>query len=128
MRYNSLQFSSSAIRTDSSNLDLLRSIAVLLVLLNHVLSIFQVDAGIGTLPWMLGRVGVLMFFVHTSFVLMLSLERSRRRDSLNHVLSMFQVDAGIGTLPWMLGRVGVLVFFVHTSFVLMLSLERSRRR
>lgn len=60
------------------NLDILRSIAVLLVLGDHL--------GIATLAahWRhtfaaLGRLGVLLFFVHTSLVLMSSLERQGER-------------------------------------------------
>lgn len=58
------------------NLDALRALAVLLVLTDHVLE--TIAAGAGTFdPYdrYLGRLGVLLFFVHTCFVLMLSLER-----------------------------------------------------
>lgn len=58
------------------NLDALRALAVLLVFADHVLE--TVVAGAGTFdPFdrYLGRLGVLLFFVHTCFVLMLSLER-----------------------------------------------------
>jgi len=60
-------------QTDSANLDYLRSWAVLCVLLDHLAG----TSGI-TLGWLqtLGRVGVLIFFVHTALVLMFSLERS----------------------------------------------------
>jgi peptidoglycan/LPS O-acetylase OafA/YrhL len=65
-----------------SNLDILRSVAVLSVLVTHVL---QVSAGCkpgehlayGIETYSLGTVGVLLFFVHTSIVLMQSLERAR---------------------------------------------------
>ncbi len=54
----------------SANLDLLRTIAVLSVFLSHLL------AGLGLRDFgSLGRFGVIMFFVHTSFVLMSSLQR-----------------------------------------------------
>jgi len=64
-----------------SNLDILRSAAVLAVLVAHVL---QVTAGCkfgehfayGIETYSLGTVGVLIFFVHTSLVLMQSLERA----------------------------------------------------
>jgi len=64
--------------TDSSaNLDLLRSIAVLLVLGEHLFRRNQIE----TIGWVhvtsLGMFGVLLFFVHTSLVLMQSMERSR---------------------------------------------------
>ena len=63
-----------------SNLDILRSVAVLAVFLTHLL---QCMAGcklgqhfaFGVETYSLGQVGVLIFFVHTSLVLMQSLER-----------------------------------------------------
>jgi peptidoglycan/LPS O-acetylase OafA/YrhL len=57
------------------NLDVLRAIAVLCVFFNHL------GAGFGGSTWWLeflgglGRTGVVLFFVHTSLVLMQSLER-----------------------------------------------------
>ncbi|HVW84237.1 MAG TPA: acyltransferase [Bryobacteraceae bacterium] len=61
-------------RWESANLDFLRAIAVLLVFVFHLLITFNVK------PWMeMGRFGVLIFFVHTSLVLMLSLERLESR-------------------------------------------------
>ena len=63
----------------SANLDLLRTIAVLLVLGQHLFFRFPV-------AWMqflagrsLGLFGVLLFFVHTSLVLMFSMDRSLLR-------------------------------------------------
>jgi peptidoglycan/LPS O-acetylase OafA/YrhL len=56
----------------SANLDLLRTIAVLLVLAQHLLRRFQVG---GDVP-PIGTFGVLIFFVHTCLVLMYSMERS----------------------------------------------------
>lgn len=61
----------------SANLDLLRSIAVLLVLAQHLFKRLNIDS-IGRMPtssW--GVFGVLLFFVHTSLVLMCSLERGK---------------------------------------------------
>jgi peptidoglycan/LPS O-acetylase OafA/YrhL len=59
------------------NLDALRAFAVLLVLADHVLETFAALDG-GTfhpVDRSLGRLGVLLFFVHTCYVLMASLER-----------------------------------------------------
>lgn len=57
------------------NLDILRAIAVLLVVVCHLLE----SAGIESVGWIviprLGLNGVLFFFVHTSLVLMLSMQR-----------------------------------------------------
>ncbi len=58
------------------NLDLLRSIAVALVVVEHTLLALKIHwIGGWNLAW-LGVVGVFMFFVHTSLVLMWSLERN----------------------------------------------------
>lgn len=54
----------------SVNLDLLRAVAVLCVYFSHLTAAFNIR-NFGSL----GRFGVLVFFVHTSFVLMESLER-----------------------------------------------------
>src|SRR5271166_1296778 len=60
----------------SANLDLLRAIAVLLVLAQHLCKRMYVEqfAGMPTSSW--GLFGVLLFFVHTCLVLMYSMERS----------------------------------------------------
>jgi len=62
-----------------ANLDVLRAIAVGLVLCDHVSETVSPLVGVSLHPWdwLLGRLGVLAFFVHTSLVLMQSLERSR---------------------------------------------------
>lgn len=56
--------------SDQSNLDLLRSVAVVLVFVGHTFNFLMVR-GMGDL----GHFGVLLFFVHTAFVLMFSMER-----------------------------------------------------
>jgi len=64
---------------DSANLDVLRSIAVLMVLFDHLCRHFHHDRvlGLGVVDW--GTFGVLLFFVHTSLVLMSSMQRSSLR-------------------------------------------------
>jgi peptidoglycan/LPS O-acetylase OafA/YrhL len=65
------------------NLDLLRSIAVLLVVVEHILLAMRLHwIGNWDISW-LGVVGVFMFFVHTSLVLMWSLGRKP------HILDFF---------------------------------------
>lgn len=63
----------------SSVLDGLRAVAVLLVLADHGL---EMAGHAGTrawhpVDWQLGRLGVLLFFVHTAYVLMQSLQRTK---------------------------------------------------
>jgi peptidoglycan/LPS O-acetylase OafA/YrhL len=62
---------------NSRNLDLLRAFAVLCVLVFHVVyCIVSGDFAICGFPgYLFGQIGVLLFFVHTSFVLMLSMAR-----------------------------------------------------
>ena len=62
-------------RAESPNLDFLRSIAVLAVLVDHLAATLGIAQRHGELFWALGRWGVLLFFIHTSLVLMMSMER-----------------------------------------------------
>jgi peptidoglycan/LPS O-acetylase OafA/YrhL len=61
------------------NLDVLRAIAVLLVLFDHVGIFLHRSRGALESFWFIGNTGVIIFFVHTSLVLMRSLERTRAR-------------------------------------------------
>jgi peptidoglycan/LPS O-acetylase OafA/YrhL len=64
--------------SESTNLDFMRSAAVGLVIADHLLEMNGHIYNINFHPfdWYCGRLGVLLFFVHTSFVLMLSMQRS----------------------------------------------------
>ena len=66
----------TALRTPlpERNLDTLRAFAVLCVLANHAIMVAPFGSAV-ILSYWLGRAGVLAFFVHTSLVLMSSLER-----------------------------------------------------
>jgi peptidoglycan/LPS O-acetylase OafA/YrhL len=77
------------------NLDALRSLAVLLVLADHVLETLGQTTGRVFHPydWYFGRLGVLLFFVHTCYVLMASMER-------------------LGTSGWTLTR----TFYIRRAF------------
>lgn len=66
-------------RLPERNLDVLRALAVLLVLADHLLTIWDVYPQ-PISRWEIGRLGVLLFFVHTSLVLMGSLEREGRES------------------------------------------------
>jgi peptidoglycan/LPS O-acetylase OafA/YrhL len=88
-------------RADNGNLDLLRSVAVLLVVVFHVAVVWRGDR----LPLrplnlsMLGHWGVLIFFVHTSYVLMLSLERQSRDSADTRLFAEFMTRRSFRLLP-----------------------------
>lgn len=63
-------------RGESPNLDMLRAIAVSLVLIDHTTGFFLDDPKPRVVMGWLGGLGVALFFVHTSVVLMMSMERS----------------------------------------------------
>ncbi len=65
----------SSFRSDSGNLDLIRAVAVLSVFFAHLYDINT--GGHALLGWHFAQMGVLTFFVHTSLVLMLSMERTK---------------------------------------------------
>jgi len=84
---------------ESPNLDLLRATAVLFVVVFHILLFFQ-NTTLG--PFNLhsmGHWGVLLFFVHTSMVLMLSLERQGCRNGLIGLFVGFYVRRCFRVLP-----------------------------
>lgn len=71
-----------AIRTvQFANLDFLRATAVILVLVDHLLLKFHHDRIWKIDTQSLGHFGVLLFFVHTSLVLMYSLARSTSQEA-----------------------------------------------
>lgn len=62
--------------TESANLDFLRAYAVLFVYFGHLLQTLHITSVAGRITiFDIAQTGVLIFFVHTSLVLMLSLER-----------------------------------------------------
>lgn len=65
--------------SDDRNLDFLRAVAVLLVLVTHTLNATIAPENARRLLDILGDDGVVIFFVHTSIVLMRSIERTRSR-------------------------------------------------
>ena len=84
------------VRGNSSNLDLLRSLAVLTVMIDHLIPTL-VHHGIAPPDVVqkffehVGHAGVLAFFVHTSLVLMYSLERLPAQDRRLGVALRFYV-------------------------------------
>lgn len=69
-------------------LDVLRATAVLCVLADHTI---VAQTGETRALWTLGRLGVLLFFVHTALVLMASLERSGDRSAQFYVRRAFRL-------------------------------------
>lgn len=65
----------SSFRSNSRNLDLIRAVAVMGVFFGH-LYVHRTPGPQPLIAWHYAQMGVLIFFVHTSFVLMLSLERT----------------------------------------------------
>lgn len=89
--------------TPSSTLDLVRSLAVLLVVLSHLpASSKLVDAVFGTHHFNvqpMGLVGVGIFFVHTCYVLMLSLNRQSHRSGATYRATKFFVRRAFRIYP-----------------------------
>jgi peptidoglycan/LPS O-acetylase OafA/YrhL len=68
--------STAQLSENSPNLDFLRAFAVMLVVAGHLGEYFGIESlGPVYLGGFLGTLGVLIFFVHTCYVLMMSLER-----------------------------------------------------
>ncbi|MBI1809138.1 MAG: acyltransferase [Gemmatimonadetes bacterium] len=88
-----------AVADDLPNLDVLRSLAVLLVVLDHAIELVAVKTGrqVAAEVFALGRLGVVLFFVHTSFVLMRSLERLHVHR--RHLLLRFYVRRAFRIYP-----------------------------
>lgn len=76
---------------NSANLDFLRTFAVLLVVIRHLMSVFGFEGSRWIFPQAIGIFGVLLFFVHTSLVLMFSLERQTQRLGTRHFYTTFLV-------------------------------------
>lgn len=101
---------------DSPNLDFMRANAVLMVLAFHVLGFFGIRrVGPFDLEAM-GLLGVLLFFVHTSFVLMLSLERQLAKFGRERLFLIFMVRRCFRIYP-----LSILVVAVVTIFKLPLA-------
>lgn len=103
---------SSAFLDESANLDLLRSVAVLLVFGTHYICIRD-----GVFPpewsflWRVGQLGVLTFFVHTCLVLMWSLERTYRAG--RRLIVPFYIRRAMRLYP--LSMLAVLVAWVFDA-------------
>jgi peptidoglycan/LPS O-acetylase OafA/YrhL len=98
------------------NLDLLRAVAVLCVLADHV-AIAATPPGNVAWGWV-GRAGVLIFFVHTALVLMGSLERSG--ETRGHWIAQFYVRRALRIYPLAIAAILFVIALqipVHTTHV-----------
>ena len=95
------------------NLDLLRAFAVLCVVARHLLATLEVPARAWFQPQALGIFGVLIFFVHTSLVLMVSLERQERARPISQprLYAAFLIRRIFRIYPLSIAAV-LLVYFV----------------
>ena len=66
----------SSFRSDSSNLEIIRATAVLSVFFAHLHDIWMEEEA-SLISWRFAQMGVLTFCMHTSMVLMLSLDRTK---------------------------------------------------
>jgi len=102
-----------ALQSESPNLDFLRVIAILSVYIAHVLDTLGLadlsPSGRTDLAWYLGRFGVLVFFVHTSLVLMMSLERTELAN--RPLFSSFYVRRFFRIYPLSMLCVAIIVLF-----------------
>jgi len=95
--------------TTSPNLDTLRAFAVTCVLASHILAMLNVSGYIGDhTPGALGYAGVTAFFVHTSLVLMYSLQRLA---GLPNVAVRFYIARAMRIYPLSIASVVVMVLF-----------------
>ena len=96
----------------SRNLDILRAIAVSLVVLDHLFGFFGNKRYYQILkPTLLGRFGVVLFFVHTALVLMASMDRQWHRSGRHRFLEIFFVRRGFRIFP-----LAVFVLLIYVVF------------
>lgn len=99
------------------NLDGLRAFAVLCVVARHLLTMFEIPARSWFQPQALGTFGVVIFFVHTSLVLMLSLDRQQARRPISEprLYAGFLVRRAFRIYPLSVATV-LLIYFVLIPF------------
>jgi peptidoglycan/LPS O-acetylase OafA/YrhL len=87
------------LNADSHNLDLLRSLAVLFVVVSHLPAAMQLAEGRPYHLQALGYLGVIIFFVHTCLVLMLSLARQTASLGERHRARSFFIRRAFRIYP-----------------------------
>jgi peptidoglycan/LPS O-acetylase OafA/YrhL len=94
---------------ESPNLDVLRAMAVGFVLIGHFLQCFRTQLAVPTFWDVLARTGVMLFFVHTSLVLMLSLDRMNERNL--KLIESFYLRRLFRIYPLSILCIGLVIFF-----------------
>jgi peptidoglycan/LPS O-acetylase OafA/YrhL len=100
----------------NSNLDILRSIAVLAVFVTHALQViagckFGEYIAYGVETYSLGKIGVMIFFVHTSLVLMQSLSRAEINLSGWRMIRYFYIRRAFRIYPLSISLILVSIAF-----------------
>src|ERR1019366_3535011 len=98
------------------NLDILRSVAVLAGFATHTLQViagckFGEHFAYGVDTYALGRIGVLLFFVHTSLVLMQSLERTGTELAAWPLIRHFYIKRAFRIYPLSICLISVCIAF-----------------
>jgi peptidoglycan/LPS O-acetylase OafA/YrhL len=96
---------------DSHNLDVLRATAVAFVVMTHLLTFFGIKEFHGLHVSSFGFLGVLMFFVHTSLVLMFSLERQEARYGRHKMARYFLVRRVFRLYPLSIAALSLVIAF-----------------
>lgn len=97
--------------TDLPNLDFMRAVAVLLVLFGHLTYFLGVQEWGPLRIIEAGILGVKIFFVHTCFVLMLSLERQWRNQNAAEFFFSFMVRRAFRIYPLSILTVSLIAAF-----------------
>jgi peptidoglycan/LPS O-acetylase OafA/YrhL len=103
------------IQQDNPNLDLLRSMAVTMVVVFHLLLYFGPKFHTWDPQGVLGYGGVLFFFVHTSLVLMFSLDRLSRKFAGAKLFFSFMIRRAFRIYPLSILAVASIAIF-HLPF------------
>ncbi|MBK8725007.1 MAG: acyltransferase [Holophagaceae bacterium] len=111
----------AGLRGDSSNLDLLRAFAVLFVVISHLPLAMAFTTGTGFHLGALGFYGVMLFFVHTCLVLMLSIQRQISIRGRDHLAADFFIRRAFRIYPLscvvVLACIGVILLAGSAAFL-----------
>ncbi len=99
---------------DSGNLDVIRSMAVLLVVISHIQGVWGLLEGRSYHVGSLGLLGVITFFVHTCLVLMMSLERQTAKLGTKSRAVTFFIRRAFRIYPLSIVVVGITHFFASS--------------